>query len=609
MKRRLAALVACALMAFGQRSSPLPAAAPVSLVIDAVAVDASGRAVADLTADDFEVVQGGSARKIANFTWFDTRLHTAVSPAGQLPALDLLPDEIRRNLVVVVDDLGLTPAGIDGVRDTLKAFVAGGMSSGDRMAILRTSGGSGALGQLTGDTRTLVNAIQGIGYLGGGNGAASACKASWLTLRYALDGLRDFRGRKVVVLFAENPEVTGPSNRGVEDAAYAAHAAGAAVYALHPLHPLPETPGGSAVAPSAMESFTRDTGGWFGGDFAGVLRNEQGYYAIGFLPEDDTIDSTGRRAQVAPAVVKVRRPGVVVRARAGYIRLPPRVESLAPAEYAVLFNTALRSPFGGSDIPTRLTALFSDYPGQGPEVEAVVQFEPRDLTFVHDLQDVYHGAVRFRLAAYRDDGLTTVPLEREFKFTMRPAEYRNGIEYGLHFPFQVRLPGPGVWQIRAVVADGGSDRMGSATQFVEIPNVGQGGLALTGLMLSGGLMTAESAAGNSQEEAGVRIFKPGQNCTFRYGIFNALTGTDKQSTLEVVTRIFVGGHVVFETKQGRVTYSGMPAGSRRMIRGELRLDARMVPGDFVLQVTVRDTLAPPGQVRTATVFTDFQIRE
>jgi hypothetical protein len=179
----------------------------------------------------------------------------------------------------------------------------------------------------------------------------------------------------------------------------------------------------------------------------------------------------------------------------------------------------------------------------------------------------------------------------------------------LHFPFQVRLPGPGVWQIRAVVADGGSDRMGSATQFVEIPNVGQGGLALTGLMLSGGLMTAESAAGNSQEEAGVRIFKPGQNCTFRYGIFNALTGTDKQSTLEVVTRIFVGGHVVFETKQGRVTYSGMPAGSRRMIRGELRLDARMVPGDFVLQVTVRDTLAPPGQVRTATVFTDFQIRE
>src|ERR1035437_9580630 len=96
MKRRLAALLTCALMAFGQRSRPVapPAApAPNPWVVDAVALDASGRPVADLTAEDFEVVQGGSARKITNFTWFDTRLHTAVSRTGesaQLPALDLL---------------------------------------------------------------------------------------------------------------------------------------------------------------------------------------------------------------------------------------------------------------------------------------------------------------------------------------------------------------------------------------------------------------------------------------------------------------------------------------------------------------------------------------
>ena len=119
MKRRLAALLTCGLMAFGQRSRPAspppPAAAPTSpWVVDAVVLDASGRPVADLTAEDFEVVQGGRARQITNFTWFDTRLHTAVSRAGQpaqptvqLPALDLLPDEIRRNLVVVVDDLSL----------------------------------------------------------------------------------------------------------------------------------------------------------------------------------------------------------------------------------------------------------------------------------------------------------------------------------------------------------------------------------------------------------------------------------------------------------------------------------------------------------------------
>ena len=35
-----------------------------------------------------------------------------------------------------------------------------------------------------------------------------------------------------------------------------------------------------------MDSLARDTGGLFGADFAGVLQNEQGYYAIGFQPED-----------------------------------------------------------------------------------------------------------------------------------------------------------------------------------------------------------------------------------------------------------------------------------------------------------------------------------
>src|ERR1035441_9417087 len=132
MKRRLAALLTCALMAFGQRSrpdAPAPAAAPDPWVIDVLALDADGRPVTDLTAADFELAQGGRSRKITNFTWFDTRLHTSDTQTAQAGALDLLPDEIGRNLVVVVDDLGLSPAGIDAVCGTLKAFLADSMSS------------------------------------------------------------------------------------------------------------------------------------------------------------------------------------------------------------------------------------------------------------------------------------------------------------------------------------------------------------------------------------------------------------------------------------------------------------------------------------------------
>jgi hypothetical protein len=50
-------------------------------------------------------------------------------------------------------------------------------------------------------------------------------------------------------------------------------------------------------------------------------------------------------------------------------------------------------------------------------------------------------------------------------------------------------------------------------------------------------------------------------------------------------------------------------GAHQQISGHLVLDSQIGPGDYVLQVTVRDMLAPPGEPRTATQFTDFQVRE
>ena len=482
MKRRLAALLACAWMAFGQRSGPAAPSSAASLIVDAVAVDAAGHPVNDLTAGDFEVVQDGRAVQITNFTWFDTRLHTAASrggPAEQLPALDLLPDEIRRNFVVVVDDLGLSPAGINGVRKALTDFLAGSMSSGDRMAILRSSGGFGVRRQLTGDARKLAAAIGDIHYLGGGTSAAVAAGACWLTLRYALDGLWDFAGRKVVVLFSENPAVSGPWDRVAAEAARAAHRAAAAVYTVHPLG---EPAGASAVPPGALESLARDTGGLYCTDFARVLENEQGYYAIGFQPETNASDPPGAPPAI-PAVLKVRRPGVVVRSRAGFVSQLPRVEFPAPVNHDELLHSALASPFTGDDIRAGLTALFSETLRTGPVVEAALHFDPRNFTFIHDLQDMYHGAVQMRVAAYRDDGLSTVPMEQASKVSLRPAEYRFAMEHGLRLMFQVRLPAAGAWQIRALVADGSSDRIGTATRFIEVPDLGKGVLALSGMAM------------------------------------------------------------------------------------------------------------------------------
>ena len=604
MQRRLTALLACAFTAFGQRggpTAPSPAAALNPLVVDAVAVDSSGRPVTDLTAGDFEFVHDGRARKITNFTWFDTIRHTAVGrlqDAEQLAALDLQPDEIRRLLVVIVDDLGLSPAGIGATRSALKAFAAGSMSSGGRMSILRSSGGSGVLQQLTGDARVITQAIDGIRYLGGGTSAAGAGGASWLALGHALNGLRGIAGRKAVVLFSENPGLTGPPGGGVKEVERAAHAAAVVVYVVHPL----SAPAGTA---GALESLARNTGGLCGADFGQVLQHEQGYYAIGFQPEGGMQDAAARSL---PAVLKVRRPGVVVRSRAGYLRHPVRDEFPVPEDHAVLLNDALASPFSGAGIEARMTALFSEYPKEGPLVNVILQFDPGSFSLVRDLQGIHQGGAQLRIVAVAPDGRMTTAIPAATQMTLPPAGYRAAMENGLHISLQMKLPSPGAWQIRAVVADSASDRLGSATRFIEVPDVNKGGLAISGLELSE-TPPADGSAGDPKGHPGVRIFKPGSSCTLLYNVFNVLTAPDKTSTVEVQTRIFAGDSVVYEGVSGGVRFDDTPEGSQRRIRANMKLNSGMGPGDYIVRVTVRDLLAPAGAPRTATQFTDFQVRE
>jgi hypothetical protein len=144
-----------------------------------------------------------------------------------------------------------------------------------------------------------------------------------------------------------------------------------------------------------------------------------------------------------------------------------------------------------------------------------------------------------------------------------------------------------------VVADGTSDRIGSATQFVEIPNVKLGSLAMSGLILRGETPAGATAWADPNAAPDVRIFKAGGRYTFSYSVFGALAGKDKQSLLEVHTRIFAAGRVVFDGEPKRVTFGETPANARRQVSGQLNLEPLMASGDYVLQVTVRDLLALP----------------
>ena len=134
--------------------------------------DGKGHNIADLTPADFEVLIDGKAQPLTHFSYVRVAPETQAAeprPAKKTgPALpppsspQLRPEDVRRTLVLMVDDLGLSFESMAFVRRSLVKFVENQMQPGDLVAVLRTGAGSGALQQFTTDKRVLISIIDGL---------------------------------------------------------------------------------------------------------------------------------------------------------------------------------------------------------------------------------------------------------------------------------------------------------------------------------------------------------------------------------------------------------------------------------------------------------------
>jgi len=135
--------------------------------IDVSVTDRNGRIIRDLRPDEIEIYENGKKQAISNFTFVSN-----VSPerdankqdknAIPVPASTLRPENVKRTIALVVDDITLSFESVNYVRQALKKFVNEQMVEGDLVAIIRTAGGIGALQQFTSDKRQLMAAIDRI---------------------------------------------------------------------------------------------------------------------------------------------------------------------------------------------------------------------------------------------------------------------------------------------------------------------------------------------------------------------------------------------------------------------------------------------------------------
>ena len=149
------AIISLSAVHFGQTSTPAPTPTPgedvvkisTNLIqIDVSVTDSKGKVVPGLKAEDFEIYENGQKQKITNFSFVSNEKSApeATKPAqkGQpdipVPPSILKPDQIRRTIALVVDDLSLSFESAYQVRRALKKYVDEQMQDGDLVAIIRT---------------------------------------------------------------------------------------------------------------------------------------------------------------------------------------------------------------------------------------------------------------------------------------------------------------------------------------------------------------------------------------------------------------------------------------------------------------------------------------
>jgi VWFA-related protein len=571
------------------------------VLVDVLALDASGKPVTDLRAEDFEVRDGGKARPVASFeaVRFEPGAAVAAGVAVDGFASNETVTAQGRVFVVVFDDNHLSPQTVANAKRAVPALLDA-LKPGDRVWLISTAEGAGyqavvpggapgllaALAKLQGRRPGDVSArhmsdyeaamvmrrdpnvmrqlrkrmfdleaetmpgkevadVSGVGSQSvrapvesegldvvSGKIQAEASQvdaaarvrraATFAAVANAMDRLATVRGRKTFLLISEG-FLDDLTTRGRPELLASAQRANAALYFVDArgLVAGPWTHEAEIARfadhreqfevaedvkrdAAGADSVALDTGGVTlhnTNDLASALgrvaRESEAYYLIGYEPPTNLKPGAFRRIDV-----RVKRAGVELRSRRGYVVRDPRAATPASP-----LRSLAEAPFDAGGIPLRLATYVLgpadegrtrvliecelDPAGVGPQLEGLVSLDPGDgLPLWHE------GPVPLRESVADPLGRSWAPFEHAVAL------------------------GTGRYAVQVVVRDPASGRVGSVRSAFVVPEPGS--LATTSPVLTDRL--AEGEGGPRPVLLARRLFAPGARLYGMLGVLGAATG-------------------------------------------------------------------------------------
>lgn len=454
------------------------------------------------------------------------------------------------------------------------------------------------------------------------------------TLDGVVRGLAELRGRKVLALVSDGflPGLTTSSGaydiRRIGDAGTRA---GIVIYSLDTRGLVATAPGRSAASRmpmlastfsaqdqmlreseyatrDAMSALAADTGGFLvqgtndlGTGLRRILKDTENYYLIAYESTNPKRDGTFRKLEVRlPSLRDVR-----IRARKGYFapndrKASPSAPPATVAESVIQaddrreseMKMALTSlaPLGG--IPVRLSADFVSVDAAGPQVVVSSHVDLSGVPFVR-AGDRHVATVDSAATVFDESGAVVGSLEPErAAMDLTDASYERALRGGLQYQKAAPVK-PGRYRVRFAVREDGGGKLGSASQWVQVPDLTTGKLMLSSLFLlkeedrpevAGA--AAPGGAISLRETQAQRRFKRGETLYVQHFAYNPGRDASGATSLVAQAEIWRGGVLLASSapeSMAQADRGGPPVLQTRSVKLE-----PFAPGDYEVRIVVTD---------------------
>lgn len=345
-----------------------------------------------------------------------------------------------------------------------------------------------------------------------------------------------------------------------------------------------------------------------------ALDLEKGYYLLGYQPDEETF----KGKSFHKIEIKLKRPDLKISSRAGFYGVTDNeIRPKSRGGDSELYN-ALVSPLPNADMNVRLSAYFANTPNKGNFIHALLYIDGREITFADSAngnKKVIFDLVAVTLDAKNkviDDSNSTQTIQIP---TDKVAEIqRNGLIYTLDVPVKKE----GIYTFRTALRDATAKRIGSSSQVIEVPDLKKDKLYLSGLIISGvdsngKILESETAANKnvfssvvSKSVPAIRQFRRNTIVGYAFTIYNAKIETAaNQPKITIQTNLYSEGKLITQGTPQTAQIEKQADLTRINDYGYLRLNQNLLPGDYALQIIVRDLQTN----QTSSQWIDFEVIE